>query len=154
MTTLPLIGKQYPTLAAISTAAASPSVLGLLEAGTALVKGNAYCRFGGAWQLLTPGSASKAEGVTGVVDKLGNVIADGNPVDVTGLGYVDGGSYYVENVDAQGHNFAVSPSPLTTALMPTPQRSYLSIGTAISVSGRMLLVYRMQANIDPAAVPA
>ena len=146
----PVTRAQFDALKArVDALSAAPP--GLLEAGTTLTKGGAYFRFGAAWQLLTPASHERAEGVVGVVDRNGNLIADGNSVDVTGLGFTNGASYYVENANAQGGNLAATPSPLTAALMPTATRSFLSVGTVVNVAGRTLLVFRMQANINPAA---
>ena len=130
-----------------STVPGPAAVAGRLEANTTNTPGNIYMRILNSWKLLRPSSHEKAQGVIAICDKNRDMIENGNAVDLTGLGFQDGGVYYVEDPDAGGKNLALTPVPLTTAQTPTLSRSFLSAGPATLFGAQTLLSFRMQANI-------
>ena len=136
-----------------STVPGPAAVAGRLEANTTNTPGNIYMRTLNTWKLLRPSSHEKAQGVIAICDKNRDMIGNGSPVDLTGLGFQEG-VYYVEDTDAAGRNLALTPRPLTSAQTPTLARSFLSVGTLGPFNAQTLLDFFMQANIVEGAAYA
>jgi len=114
---------------------------GLLVSGTALTKGNLVYFNAAAGQQTDAKLVSheQLQGSVGMVDKDGDIIAPGNAVDVTGLGFTTGSSYYLEARDANGRNLQPLPDPFPAALMPSKTRVYANVGTVIASGSKQIL---------------
>jgi len=129
-------------------------ISGLLVANSTLLKGNFYYPYAGGFNLLRPGSQELGLGVVTLVDVNGNQITTGNVVEVTGLGFVDGQSYYCEEPDGNGRNWAPLPAAgVTAAIAQSTARAFYYLGKAQTIGAKMYFDFRYEPSVaDTASV--
>jgi hypothetical protein len=149
--TIPPTMTEAEYLASLRGQPGAPGKPGLIAAGTSLAKGVLHYYTGTVWTPAKPEAHELLLNATAIPDRVGDLIATGNLVDVTGLGFASGRNYYLTTPDSNGRNLTAIPIPATAPLLPTATASLCTVGQVVTQGSSLFLNFDTQVSIDPAA---